>query len=151
MKNYIIQILNSFIYNLVFFRYCQYLNPNYNKKQHSINQYLLVKFKCCHIHRVLNLEKHIVVIFEINHLCSFNVRKQKENLTSNLDQSRVTVCKFVSKRKNPKMLFMSQPLGERLTDLWITQKGSIMGCFWCHFWIPHPKKRTWVKFQSQSM
>ena len=130
MKNYIIQILNSFIYNLVFFRYGQYLNPNYNKKQHSINQYLLVKFKCCHIHRVLNLEKHTVVIFEINHLSSFIVRKQ-ENLTSNLDQWRVTVCKFISKRKNPKMLDH--------------------GMFWCHFWIPHPKKRTWVKFQSYSM
>ena len=39
--------------------------------------------------------------FKIAHLCSFTVGQQNKNLTPNLDQLRLIVGKFISKRKNP--------------------------------------------------
>ena len=94
-------------------------------------------------------------VFKNNPSLFLHCETTKENLTSNLDQLRLIVCKLILKTKNPnictaKWFFFSSylPLGEKLVYLCITWKGLIMECFWCYFWIPHPKKLTWVKFQS---
>ena len=56
----VLWIRNS--YSLACFGYGQYFDTHnrlYNGKQHSINQHLMINFKCC---LFLNIEKHTVAI-----------------------------------------------------------------------------------------